>query len=43
MPDEDRAQVLAEVAELLDGDPALGGRDEIQFPYVTRCTRARLS
>ena len=42
MPDDERAQVLAEVAELLDGDPALSGRDEIDMPYVTRCTRARL-
>lgn len=43
MPDEERAQVLAEVSELLDGDPAPGGSDEIEMPYVTRCTRVRLS
>jgi hypothetical protein len=43
MPDDEHARLLAEVSELLDGDPALSGNDEIRLPYVTRCTRARLS
>ena len=43
MPDDERARLLADVSELLDGDPALSGNDEIQLPYVTRCTRVRLS
>jgi hypothetical protein len=43
MPDDERARLLADVSELLDGDLALSGNDEIQLPYVTRCTRVRLS
>ena len=43
MCDDERARLLAEVSELLDGDPVPNGNDEIQLPYVTRCTRVRLS
>jgi SAM-dependent methyltransferase len=34
-----RRQVLAEVRELLASDPELAGRDLIDLPYVTRCSR----
>jgi SAM-dependent methyltransferase len=42
MPDQERGQLLGEVAELLSDHPALSGRDEIELPYVTRCTRLSL-
>jgi hypothetical protein len=43
MPDQERSRLLAEVAELLGDHPALRGRDEIEMPYVTRCTRLSLA
>src|SRR5580693_7362279 len=43
MPDQERSQLLGEVAELLADHPALRGRDEIEMPYVTRCTRVSLA
>jgi SAM-dependent methyltransferase len=43
MPDQERSQLLGEVAELLSDHPALSGRDEIELPYVTRCTRLSLA
>jgi SAM-dependent methyltransferase len=42
MLEPERARLLGEVAELLDGQPGLSGDDEIELPYVTRCTRVRL-
>ncbi|GIF02599.1 class I SAM-dependent methyltransferase [Actinoplanes siamensis] len=36
----ERAELLGNVAELLDSHPDLAGHDEINLPYVTRCTRA---
>ncbi len=43
MTEQERSQLLGEVTELLSGHPALSGRDEIEMPYVTRCTRLRLA
>jgi SAM-dependent methyltransferase len=43
MPDPERSQLLGEVAELLADHPALRGLDEIEMPYVTRCTRVSLA
>jgi hypothetical protein len=43
MPEPERAQLLGEVAELLDGHPGLSGREDIEMPYVSRCTRVRLA
>lgn len=40
---EDRVALLDEVRVLLDTHPALTGRDEIDMPYITECSRARLS
>lgn len=42
MPDEERTELLAEVADLLGEHPALRGHDEIELPYVTYCTRLSL-
>jgi SAM-dependent methyltransferase len=42
MPDGEREQLLGEVAELLTAHPDLSGREEIEMPYVSRCTRVRL-
>jgi len=43
MPDQERSRLLGEVTELLSEHPALSGRDEIEMPYVTRCTRVNLA
>jgi SAM-dependent methyltransferase len=43
MPDQERSRLLGEVAELLGDHPALRRRDEIEMPYVTRCTRLSLA
>ena len=43
MPAGEREQLLGEVAELLDEHPDLRGRDEIDLPYVSRCTLVRLA
>ncbi|WP_436532835.1 class I SAM-dependent methyltransferase [Actinoplanes sp. HUAS TT8] len=40
LPDAERAELLGNVAELLDSHPDLADHDEIRLPYVTRCTRA---
>lgn len=40
LPDPERAELLGNVAELLDSHPDLAEHDEITLPYVTRCTRA---
>ncbi|GAA2875964.1 putative methyltransferase [Actinoplanes cyaneus] len=40
LPDAERADLLRNVAELLDSHPDLADHDEIKLPYVTRCTRA---
>jgi SAM-dependent methyltransferase len=39
LPPEDRAALLAEVRDLLDSHP----QDELDLPYVTRCSRADLA
>ena len=41
MPAAEREQLLGEVAELLDDHPGLRGREEIDLPYVSRCTLVR--
>jgi hypothetical protein len=38
LPPQDRAALLAEVRDLLDSHP----QDELDLPYVTRCSRADL-
>jgi SAM-dependent methyltransferase len=43
MPEQERSAVLARVQHLLGTHPALAGAGEITMPYVTRCSRARLS
>ncbi len=43
LPPDERDAVLAEVRHLLDTDPSLAGRDEVQLPYVTQCFRAKLT
>jgi hypothetical protein len=43
MPDEQRAEVLAQVRHLAITHPALAGSDELVLPYVTECYRADLS
>lgn len=40
---EARDLLLAEVRALLDDHPALRGRTTVQMPYVTECSRFRLS
>jgi hypothetical protein len=35
----DRERVLDQVARLLDRYPAPSGRDTIELPYVTQCSR----
>lgn len=42
-PEDQRAEILAGVRELLDTDPALAGRASFELPYRTYCFRARLS
>lgn len=43
LPEPERAELLSEVRELLDGHPDLRGRDELEVPYVSRCTRVQLA
>jgi len=38
-----REALLGKVRVLLDTHPALEGRDHIDMPYVTHCSRATLS
>jgi len=42
LPTSERAEMFAEVDDLLGAHPALAGAAEIALPYVTRCARARL-
>jgi SAM-dependent methyltransferase len=42
MTEQERSELLGEVTELLSDHPALSGLDEIEMPYVTRCTRVNL-
>ena len=42
LADDDRAQVLRDVAELLDTHPDTRGADLIRLPYVARCSRVVL-
>jgi SAM-dependent methyltransferase len=43
LPPDERDAVLAEVRHLLDTDPSLAGRNEVELPYVTQCFRAKLT
>jgi SAM-dependent methyltransferase len=43
LPDHQRQDLLADVAEFLAAEPALAGKPYVDLPYVTQCTRARLS
>ena len=40
LPDPERAEVLARVADFVDSHPAVAGRSRIVIPYVTSCWRA---
>jgi hypothetical protein len=42
MPAAGRAAVLDGVRDLLRTHPALAGADEVELPYVTRCSRTDL-
>lgn len=42
LDEQDRRAMLAEVRELLRTHPDTAGRDTVQMPYVTRCSRAVL-
>jgi len=42
MTEQERSELLGEVTELLNDHPALSGLDEIEMPYVARCTRVTL-
>jgi hypothetical protein len=39
----ERDQLLREIAELLSDHLDLRGREEIEVPYISRCTRVRLA
>jgi SAM-dependent methyltransferase len=39
LPEDERRALLAAVAEVLDGHPALRGRDEVRVPYLTHGSR----
>jgi SAM-dependent methyltransferase len=41
LPPDEKAALLAAVRRLIDTHPATAGQDEIDFPYITFCTRAR--
>jgi SAM-dependent methyltransferase len=43
MSGAERERLLGEVADLLSEHPGLRGRQEIEMPYVSRCTRVRLA
>lgn len=43
LPEQHRTELLGSVEELLDTHPDLQGRERLDLPYVTRCTRARRS
>jgi SAM-dependent methyltransferase len=42
LPEEERRRLLAEVADFVATDPGLAGREQVGFPYITVCTRARV-
>jgi SAM-dependent methyltransferase len=42
MPEHERAELLAEIAELARTHPDLAGRDVVEMPYRTTCWRASL-
>jgi SAM-dependent methyltransferase len=42
LPDQQRTDLLAEVADFAATHPALAGREQIGMPYIARCTRARI-
>ena len=41
LPEQQRAQLLAAAADLLEHHPALRGREEVAVPYRTLCARSR--
>ena len=43
LPPDERAAMLRAVRDLLSSHPALVDRDEFTLPYVTRCSRAKLT
>jgi SAM-dependent methyltransferase len=43
LPDDERATVLAAVADLLDNHPDLQASDTVEIPYRTRCWRTQLA
>lgn len=40
LPEQQRCDLLDEAADFVATDPALAGREQIEFPYITQCTRA---
>ena len=42
LPEDERRRLLAGVADFVATDPALAGREQVGFPYITVCTRARV-
>jgi SAM-dependent methyltransferase len=42
LPGQQRRELLAEVTGFVATDPALAGREQVGFPYITVCTRARV-
>jgi SAM-dependent methyltransferase len=42
LPDQQRTDLLAGVADFAATHPALAGRERIGMPYIARCTRARI-
>ncbi|WP_380158763.1 class I SAM-dependent methyltransferase [Kineococcus sp. R86509] len=42
LPEDERRDLLAAVADVLDEHPDLRGRDEVRVPYLTHCTRFTL-
>lgn len=43
LPVGERRQLLDDIADFLDDHPDMAGRQHITMPYITYCTRARLS
>ena len=42
LPPYEREAMLSHVHDLLDTHPDLGGREQIDMPYITRCSRTTL-
>jgi SAM-dependent methyltransferase len=43
LPDHERADVMKQVRDLVNGHRDLAGRDTLALPYLTRCARAHVS